>query len=299
MLTQLVLFVCVVTAIDYNKGSSTLTLSEETNVVVDLYGPGMDGNEVTGGTSGGFIRAIIFTDELNIDITQTETRVYGNNFELKALLGGEVLTTVGDDDQVVISQSGNPGSSKVCVGGRCNIKQCLEGCQGRSTSQQILSGSGGLAPYYLSLDGTVLDNPDYIRGDRYLDKVYTTNLLNCCGNNIKCATECVNGVDGSYGNGGSSAINFDGGSCDGKNYTATHCVGGKGGSGYVKLSYETDAEVDEINHFTTALLTIAIILIVFVAMLLALLAIAATVNGLHFRIRTLMRQQDVVNDEDL
>lgn len=254
----------------YENGMYQPVIPPDSLVVVDMYGRGSDGfTNGTGGGSGSFIRAILYSgDNFTVIISDESTQVLTQNTSLTAcsgqgIFGGKYQIILGDGDEIVTSQNGNMGEHKECVGGRCNISPCLKGCQGRSLLQQIIPGSGGLAPYYISLNGTVLDNPDYNIDDRYT--LYTTNLLNCCGpDSVKCATECVNGVQGSYGNGGSGAINFDGGCCDNICYDRTSCIPGLGGYGYVSISYEYNEPIDDENESLVICGTIFLVIAIFV-----------------------------------
>lgn len=172
---------------------------------------------------------------------------------------------------IVDSQNGYPGTHKVCVGARCSISSCLSGCQGRPLNQQIIPGSGGLAPYHTSISGTILDNPDCIdENNRYLDEYYTTNLLNCC-ETIKCATSCAGSTDGHRGNGGSGSISFDSGTCDGVEYTGNYCNPGLGGPGYIVLNYEDpgmpDSDSEEIDEIVVDVMIIIIVVGVILAAL--------------------------------
>ena len=232
-----------------------LTDLPDVPITVDIYGWGGNGfTNGTGGGSGSFIRAVVYSDYLGIVITKDYSQVMGNLVELRAgastsMFGGEVITqNVGETGTLIVAQNGIPGTHKVCVGARCNTSPCLAGCQGRAIAQQIIPGSGGLAPYHTSISGTIMDNPDCMdEAERYLDQYYTTNLLNCCnGSNsgLKCATDCASSMDGQHGNGGSGSINFDTGSCDGVEYKGNYCPPGNGGPGYVIINYENPEVVD-------------------------------------------------------
>lgn len=227
-------------------GEHTVEIPENMTAVIDIYGQGASGfRNGTGGGSGAFVRAIVY-GILQISINQSGIRLQSEALTAfvesgNGMFGGQYQVL----GEVVTAQNGNNGEHKECVNGRCNISPCLKGCQGRQLSQQIIPGSGGLAPHHKSLDGTVMDNPIYEHNDRYIDEIYNTNLLNCCGDNIKCATQCVDGVNGSNGNGGSGALNFDGGSCDSIYYEATTCTPGNGGNPLVFISYEVDEIVNE------------------------------------------------------
>lgn len=243
-------------------------------VTVDIYGSGGNGfDNGTGGGSGSFIRAIVYSTELRIMITDEYSQVTNGEDVLLTSMSGNGMFggLVGDQNvglfgTIIDSQNGYPGTHKVCVGARCSISPCLSGCQGRPLNQQIISGSGGLAPYHISISGTILDNPECMNQDnRYLDKYYTTNLLNCC-ETIKCATDCAGSMDGHRGNGGSGSVNFGSGTCDGIEYTGNYCDPGIGGSGYIMVNYEdtnNDSEdIDEwIGYIIIAIIIAAIIIL--------------------------------------
>lgn len=269
--------ICLCAEMKYTEyGVYNYQIPEDVAAVVDIYGQGSDGfTNGTGGGSGAFVRTIIYG---NLEISINQTGIYLVNEDTSIFVGsgqgmfGGTYQIMGD---YVTAQNGNSGENKECVNGRCNISPCLKGCQGRQLNQQIVPGSGGLVPHYISLDGTIIDNPEYKLDDRYI--IYTTNLLNCCGSDsVKCATECVNGVNGSNGNGGSGSVNTDGGYCDGNYYDATHCIPGTGGNPLVFISYETDEEYTEsdINVFEFVVIISAVIL----SMVIILLCIVFLIN---------------------
>lgn len=247
----LLLLLPLVVCLEFHYSTNVkLSVPHDTPINVDLYGPGANGyHNGTGGGSGGFIRAIIYTTtDIDLEFNSNYTKLQTGDIELiaysgKGIHGGKTRSNY----PTIVNLKGNSGTDEQCIGARCNKSPCLKGCQGRPLKQQIIPGSGGLSPYHISLDGTILDNPYFEDEDRYIDSIYTTKLLNCCGEEIKCATECVNGINGSYGNGGSGALNTNGGTCDGISYQPTNCQPGMGGGGYAIIMYEilVDSYIDD------------------------------------------------------
>lgn len=237
------LFLTLASAVEYSTGSHSLPLSAGTFATIEIYGPGEDGAELIGGRSGSYIKAEMLVGDLNIEITSVYSRVTGVGFALSASRSNDIVGV--NSQNILINAPANPGTTAGCTdAARCNVSPCLKGCQGRPLKQQIISGSGGLAPYPISADGIIYDNPEYMIGDRYVDSVYTTVLLNCC-DTIKCAYECVNGVDGGIGNGGSSSINLinkmTNRTCNGETYQPTNCRPGRGGPGLVRITLRPSA----------------------------------------------------------
>lgn len=251
LLTHLYLILGITQVYQDNIEIDILNIDPDMSITIDMYSAGGDGNtNGQGGASGAFIRAIAYSTELHLSISNDGTYVFSpdrtTDLNLSPAIGiipGIVISSI--SDEIIHALDGNLGGSNLYLN-RPNSNSCLNGCQGRYCNQQIIPGNGGLAPESISLLGTIQENPIYMDGDRYKDDYYTTNLLNCCGKNqgscnyVKCATECAKSVNGGPGNGGSGSYMAPLSVCGSTTYSYLYnCEAGKGGNGYIKITYSS------------------------------------------------------------